>query len=405
LAAIIIALLFRSSSGDSYTFLNSANIPLYQFLGVIVSVFLGLIAGADEIIRERDIIDKEKYQEFSLFSYLNSKILFLFPVIAMQTVLYVLTGNLILGIKEMFGLYWIVLFSSAAYGALMGLVFSAGIALRRTIYATILPLVIAFQLLLGGGIVGFDKLNFGKTRYTPLIADMAVSRWAYEALAVEQFRNNAFEKLVYPVEKKLDEAAFYSFYAVPFLDSINQNRLLLKNELTRVAKVPDVFRFEFINRIDDIRENSDLAEEAKDYITYLGLHFYEQYQNLTRQQSLLMGKLADSLGAGNLAALRQNYHNLANEQTVTNSTAEKPYKIVRHEIVRTTGNVFQDPQSDYGRAAFYSPVKQFRDQKTNTFWFNISIIWFINCLCYIWVLFNVTGILRELLHSVYSRDA
>ena len=81
---------------------SNVNLPFYQFISVVIAIFLGLIASVDEMNREKNIAEKEEYLEFSRFSYLNSKILYLLPVIAIQIFLYTLTANLILGIHELF---------------------------------------------------------------------------------------------------------------------------------------------------------------------------------------------------------------------------------------------------------------------------------------------------------------
>ncbi len=406
--ALLVSGLLRISGQGEYTLLTNPNIPLYQFISVVVAVFLGLIASVDEIIHERDILEKEEYLEFSRFSYLNSKILYLFPVIALQVFMYVLTGNLILGIKEMFWVYWVILFSSAGFGVLLGLVFSSGIHDSNFIHKGVLPFVITVQLFLGGGIISYDRLNLGNNRYTPIIGDLMVSRWGYEALAVEQFKNNAFEKLTYSTDKKLDQAAFYAFQVVPKLDeslsfcmnsrnedSVKMHINLLQQELTKVAAIPDVFGFEYLNKLSELRGNHELVQETGDYITYLSMHFYEQYKVLFQEKSLLMGRLADSIGAERLALLRQNYHNLQLEETVTNNAAEKEYSIIGDELIRTKGMIYQDPSSNWGRACLFSPVKRFRHEKTDTLWFNISMIWLLTSLCYIWVLFDITGLIRN----------
>ncbi len=408
--AFFIALLLRTGNNGGYTLLANVNLPVYQFLSVVVAIFLGLLASVDEIIRERNVLEKEEYQEFSRFSYLNSKILYLLPVIAIQSLLYVLAGNLILGIREMFWVYWSVLFSSACFGALLGLVFSSGVQSRSFLYKGVLPFIIGVQVLLGGGVIPYDRLNLGSFKYSPLIGDLMVSRWGYEALAVEQFKNNSFEKLTYKMDKKLDQAAFYAFQGVPKMeqtlnrcintagaDSARDYATLLQNELTRVAEITDVFRFEYLNSIAVIRQNPEIASEASDYITYLSLHFYEQYQALTREKSLLMGHLADSIGVAKLASLRQNYHNLKLEETVTNSAEDKPFHIIDNQMIQNTGMIFQEPRSNWGRAVFFSPVKIFNDKKTETLWFNISMIWLLAAVCYIWVLFDITGLIRNAL--------
>lgn len=411
LIALLISGLFRISEGADYHLLTNPNLPLYQFISVVVAVFLGLIASVDEILRERDILQKEEYLEFSRFSYLNSKILYLFPVMAIQVALYVLTGNLMLGIHQLFGVYWLVLFSSACFGVLLGLIFSAGMYNRNILHKGILPFIIAVQVLLGGGIIPYEQLNLGNRKYTPLVGDLMVSRWGYEALAVEQFKNNAFEKLTYATDKKLDQAAFYTFQAVPELDralnachtsdnpdSVKLNARLLQHELKKVAQIPDVFRFEYLTRLDELGSNEQLYRETQDYLTYyLSRHFYEQYQVMLQQKAAQMGSIIDSLGATQAALLRQNSHNLALEETVINNNSESEYEIIGNQIVRKKGMIFHDPVSEWGRACLFTPTKRFNNQETQTLWFNISMIWTLTALCYIWALFDITGLLRKLL--------
>ena len=410
--ALLFGLLLRTGEGGDYSLFSNRNIPLYQFISVVIALFLGLISSADEIIRERNILEKEEYQEFSRFSYLNSKILYLFPVIAFQILLYVLTGNFILGIKGMNFIYWIVLFSSACFGILLGLVLSASVTNRHFLYKTVLPFIIALQLLLGGGIISYERLNLGSSKYTPVLGDLMVSRWGYEALAVEQFKDNAFEKLVYENDKNLDQAAFYSFHGVPQLessysiainsehpDTVKNSLALLEHEIRRTADVADVFPFEYVNLIPDMVNKEDLAQEVSGYITYLSLYFYDQYDTLVNHKTTLLERLSDSLGAENFEQLRLKHHNLALEQTVTNSTSEQPYRVVDNEIVRTSGMIYDVPDSKWGRACLFSPVKIFQIQQAETLWFNIAVIWFFISICYVWVLFDISGTFIRLIES------
>lgn len=409
LAALIIALLLRSKGGENYTFLANGNIPFYQFISVVFAIFLGLIASVDEIIREKNILEKEEYLEFSRFSYLNSKIMYIFPVIALQILLYLITANLILGIREMFWLYWLVLFSVAAFGVVLGLVISSDFSSRHAIYKACMPVVIALQLLLGGGIVSYERLNLGDHKYTPLAGDLMVSRWGYEILAVEHFKRNAFEKLVYPLDQQLDQTAFYAFQAIPQMeqsllsclssvdeDTVQHQINLLQNEIRRMVYVTDVPPFEHIDQIPTIRDNEEIAEELNGYLTYLGGHFHDQYDTISLRRANLIGRLVDSLGATELARLRQDYHNLALEETVTRNTSDEHYKIIDDQIIRSSGMIFNTPRSDWGRAALFSPVKVFSNQATDTLWFNISVIWLMTSLCYIWVLFDITGLIKKL---------
>ncbi|HEX2394309.1 MAG TPA: ATP-binding cassette domain-containing protein, partial [Bacteroidales bacterium] len=409
LAALLIAFLLRTGTGEKYTFLANGNIPFYQFISVVIAIFLGLIASVDEIIREKNILEKEEYLEFSRFSYLNSKIVYIFPVIGIQILLYLITANLLLGIKELLWLYWVVLFSAAAFGVLLGLVISSDFKSRHFVYKAILPIIIALQLLLGGGIITYDRLNLGDHKFTPLVGDLMVSRWGFEILAVDHFKKNTFEKLVYPYDQKLDLAAFYAFQAVPRLerslfnclnssdqDSIKHNINLLQNEFKKADAISDVSPFELMKQIPEIREKEEIAEEVSGYLTYLSYHFHDLYDTVNIHRTALIGRLVDSLGAHELARIRQDYHNLALEETVTRNSIEKPYQIIDDQIVRTSGMVFDTARSETGRAALFSPVKTLYQQKTDTLWFNLSVIWIMTTICYVWVLFDITGLIKRL---------
>jgi len=72
-----------------------------MFMCVITAFFMGLILSAEEIVSDRKILSRESFLNLSWFSYINSKILMMLLFSAIQTVTFVLAGNLILGISGM----------------------------------------------------------------------------------------------------------------------------------------------------------------------------------------------------------------------------------------------------------------------------------------------------------------
>jgi hypothetical protein len=312
----------------------------------------------------------------------------------------------------MIGFYWPVLFSVACFGVLFGLTCSASVRNADVLYKRILPLVIALQLILGGGIIPYERMNLGSGRYTPVLADFMVSRWGYEALAVKQFTDNEYEKMVYDTEKNLSHVSYYSSFVIPKLqetlllclhtndeDSAKFYTGLLKNEMLKIKTFPDVFPFEYINDLGDLKKKENLAVEAHDYLTYLSLRFYDLYQKMGRKRSMLLDSLNKSLGKETMAAIHRNNHNRALENVVTNKNYSVPYLRIGEELVRTRDNIYEEPTSNYGRAKLFSPKKQLNSQKTDTIWFNISVIWMFTAVCYLLVLFNAAATIRRILGS------
>jgi hypothetical protein len=90
--------------------------------------------------------------------------------------------------------YWLILFSTSCLANLVGLNISSAFNSAKVIYI-IVPLLVIPQLLFSGVIVKFDKLHPSLSNATkvPWIGNVMVSRWSYEALAVEQASNNPLE--------------------------------------------------------------------------------------------------------------------------------------------------------------------------------------------------------------------
>ncbi len=81
LLAFILGYISKFSENGVYTFADNKNYPVFLFMAVIVALFIGLTVSAEEIFRDRKILEREKFLNLSRFSYLISKINFLFTLI------------------------------------------------------------------------------------------------------------------------------------------------------------------------------------------------------------------------------------------------------------------------------------------------------------------------------------
>jgi ABC-type multidrug transport system ATPase subunit len=223
--AFILAYLVRFYNTDvdtnkGYVFGENENIPAYMFMSVVVALFIGLTVSAEEIIRDRKIRKRESFLNLSKGSYLWSKIIIMFALSAVQTLTFVIVGNYVLGIKGMYTDYWMVLFTTSCFANMLGLNISSAFNSAVTIYILI-PFLIIPQLLLAGVVVKFDKLNptLAAQGSVPISGEVMTSRWAFEALAVNQFKENAYEHNFYKYDKSISVAQFKRDYWMPKLES------------------------------------------------------------------------------------------------------------------------------------------------------------------------------------------
>jgi len=285
LLGFILAYIIRyiaDPNSNEYIFYDNENIPPYIFMSIVVALFLGMTVSAEEIFRDRKILVREKFLNLSRSGYLVSKIVILTAISAIQAILFVLIGNTILGIEGMYLQYWIALFSIFVLANIIGLNISATFNSAVTIYILI-PLIMIPQMALGGAMFSFSKLNrvISSVDKVPVIADLMGSRWAYEALMVEQFRNNKFEKQYFAYDQIKSNANYNQDKLIPKLiesldalelmedeieegsydiDSINILRIkeleLLKSEIIiQNRKIP-----EYINTLKKYRDGDGVKK-------------------------------------------------------------------------------------------------------------------------------------------------
>ena len=94
--AFICSLLTRYAPPEGYTVMDNKNLVSYFFMSVIVATFIGMSGSAEEIIKDRALLKREKFLHLSYSSYIWSKIVFTAGMSLIQTLLFILVGNFIM---------------------------------------------------------------------------------------------------------------------------------------------------------------------------------------------------------------------------------------------------------------------------------------------------------------------
>ncbi len=397
-----------------YIFYENENIPPFIFMSIVVALFLGLTVSAEEIFRDRKILKREKFLNLSRSAYLFSKIAILIFISAIQALLFVIVGNTILGIHNMYFQYWLVLFSTFVFANMMGLNISTAFNSAVTIYILI-PLLMIPQMALGGAMFSFDKLNrvLGTAGTVPLIAEFMASRWSYESLMVYQFKHNKYEKILYDVDQQRSKANFKQVYYLPKLseaveenlewfedleendsDSIKMlmedNFSLLRNEMDKESKRVTNMPFEAFDLLSINTFNNKAAEDIITHIEKWNSYYSKQFTKADKKRQYYINYLNEQK-AGSVRMLRHKYHNEKLEDIVTN-TYEKN-KILRYKdnLIQQYEPIFSIPDNfrTVGiRAHFYAPKKLFFGRYYDTFWVDVIIIWLMSILLYIPLYYN-----------------
>ena len=414
--AMLLALITKySPAGASYTFYKNENIPVFFFMSIIVALFMGLTVSAEEIIKDRKILKREAFLLLSKLSYLSSKTLILFCLSAVQTLLFVLVGSWILDIQGMNIWYWIILFSVSCFANILGLNISAGFNSVITVYILI-PLLIIPQLILSGIVVDFDKFNssFANKEKVPLIGEMMASRWAYEALAVSQFRDNPSNKDIYPLDREVAintyKSVYYTKYLQENLDYCFENKefegragLLkrIQNEIRKQLTIFDENKLPVVDQITEEGLTRQVCNETAEFLDAIRSVYNARRKKAKDElDQLIAQKTKTPELKSKYVRLRNSYENeqislmLKNIQTkrrvITsgNNLVQKIYPIYAK-------NEFPDSPLDF-RTNFYYPEKYFAGMHIDTKVFNLIILWLMTIVLFVAVYFDW---LRKLIRS------
>jgi ABC-type branched-subunit amino acid transport system ATPase component len=226
--ALLIATILRYSDSGEYDFASAYHIPTFLFLGLIVAMFLGLTNSADDIIRDRAILQRERNLDVRLPYYVISKAVTLGVFALIQCVLFVLIGNHVLQIRGMFGVDLGIMLMTAMAGVALGLLVSSLVADPKTA-ANIVPLVLIPQIIMGGALIKYEDMNrnlafvYQLTHWfsehparepgkkmsskleVPFICQFVAMRWSYEELIVAHAKLNPLTSRQDRTQREIDK--------------------------------------------------------------------------------------------------------------------------------------------------------------------------------------------------------
>ena len=411
---------YRSAPGGAeYSFRYNDNLPAFFLMSIIVALFMGLTVSAEEIIRDRKILKRESFLNLSWNSYLLSKVVILFAMSAIQTLTFAIIGNLVLEIEwTMLIPFWVVLFTTSCMANVLGLNISSAFNSAVTVYVMI-PLLLIPQMILSGLLFSFDKLNniISSKGKVPVIADFMASRWAYEAMAVYQFKNNSYEKPFYPSEKMEALSDYKSSF---FVDKLKEKRKFIADNInSKDDSIQQVvsYNLELIrNSIKDDfykkgleKINLSIPWTAQMYTpqfnamleSYLDAYkqFYQDLYNKADKAGEDMITKLESNGDYKVYEAKNKYFNESLADLVKNVSTKN--RLLEHngELIQQINPIFAEPKPrhlfDY-RAQFFAPTKMFLGIQFDTFIFNIIVIWLVSGLFYITLYFEW---LRKLINA------
>jgi ABC-type multidrug transport system ATPase subunit len=395
---------FHGTSSDptAYVFMENENLPAYLLISVIVFLFLGMTVSAEEIIKDRKILQRESFLNLSRASYLHTKILIMFAISAIQSFTYVLVGNLIFEIQGMLLPYWIILFTTACFANLLGLNLSAGLNSVITIYIMI-PFLVIPMILFCGVLVKYDKLHPGLSddEYVPLIGNLMPSRWAYEALAVEQFKNNKFETHFFEINQDKSTADYLNTYLLKEIiakfdyfelsarlngddqETIQSKLDILNNQLTELGQLDHRIPYYQPPEGNGDPLNAEVLSYIKNYLNHIEELARQMNINSQEARKEIVDSLVAEYSMKEYSMFEKAHVNESLNDMVLNENTTEHIVEVDGRFIRKFKLGYMKPTSTRGKAHLYAPIKRLGRFEYDTKWFNMVVIWLYTILLYL----------------------
>jgi ABC-type multidrug transport system ATPase subunit len=422
---------YRIDHDSDYVYRHNDNIPAFVLIAIIISLFMGLTVSAEEIIKDRKIQKRESFLNLSRTSYLISKLTILFSLSAIQTLSFALIGILVLDIKGMLGMYWLMLFTISCHANVLGLNISSAFNSAVTVYI-IIPILLIPQMILSGLIFDFSKLNNSLSEHgkTPLLSDFMASRWGYEAITVEQYRANKYQKNIFEWDIKESQSNFRLTYWKPKMEEIINEAMYFQGESSdsvkkllnnRLQLLRDEFNDDeyFLTvgkdeRIDQILQVEKFDADGGNYLLGLLEKATEYYNNqfnkaIESKDSVLfvMRKLIEP-DSMELADLQDLYFNNQLDEVLKNkSTSADRIVVTNNRLVQISDPIFNVPSPrrhalNY-RTHFYAPKKIIFGKYFETYYFNLFAIWFMSLVLYAALYFELLAKLVKFLGDLSDK--
>ncbi len=393
---------------SDYVFSENTNLPVYIFMSIIVALFIGLTVSAEEIIKDRKILKREAFLNLSRTSYLFSKVAILFALSAFQALSFVIVGNLIMEIRGLFLEYFLIVFSTFSVANMLGLNISDSFEKPVTVYILI-PFLIIPQIILSGIIVKFDKLNptISSPNSIPFYGEIMVSRWAYEALAVLQFKDNEYEKDFFFYDKVMSNAEFKKNYWIKKLENklsfcernlkikekreeVISNLALLRNEISKELSFHKKLKFDDLDNIEIEVINKNIFRQVNNFFNILKNYYMKRYNRANEKKDKLIRNLQkNTTEIDAFIKKKKNYYNESLSDLLKNKNESNKIFEYDGHLHRKSEPIFYDPESNFLKSHFYAPRKKLFGVFLDTFWVNLLVLWLMAIILYITLYFKL----------------
>ena len=228
---------------------------------------------------------------------------------------------------------------------------------------------------------------------------------SYEALMVEEFKNNKFEKPFFRYDMEISQNDWYTSFLIPTLkvktdecsvagknpeyrEYSEMNLRKINYHIRELASVTGIKPGSWVDDLNYLEFRDFIAGETRDYLDSLSMVIRQRGRYVSAQRDSLYNLLEGKIGAEAFQKLRDMDYNESVANVVLNRMNTSKIFDSDRKLIQKADPVFMKPGSGYGRAHFYAPFKRIGKLEIDTLWFNVAAIWLMSGFLSITLYYN-----------------
>jgi hypothetical protein len=233
-----------------------------------------------------------------------------------------------------------------------------------------------------------------------------VTRWAYEALCVEQYKSNGFEKPFFRYDMEISENDWYASFLIPTLKvKINEclfankapeyseytiaNLGKIKYHVNELSSLSGILPGKWVDNLNYNEFNEYVGNETKIFLDSLRTSFRIKSRAISNARDSLFKQISARMGEDKFIEMREKDYNENLANVVLNRLSTNKIYDSEDKLIQKADPVLMKPGSKWGRAHFFAPYKQIGNLRISTLIFDLIVIWLMVFVLFVALYYNI----------------
>jgi hypothetical protein len=249
------------------------------------------------------------------------------------------------------------------------------------------------------------------------------ARWAFEAMAVRQFKDNEYSKHFFNSNAFARQNGYYALLVDELAKDLYRcgisydssgtsktdtyySRILdeklkrLNYHLDELSELSSIVPGRWKSSLIETKFNHDIERDTRKHLDSLKRYFNSKLKEGIEQKNSKEKELISAIGVAGLSGLKENYENESLISLALDENNPKKVLYTPQKLIQKMNPGYMKTTSKTGRAHFFAPSKMIGNTEIDTYIFDIAVIWFVTGILYVVLYFTLLKKFVEVMGNI-----